>query len=79
MASITSSPTRTDANVSHEELRSRLRDPRLAIVDVLTHESYREGHIPGAISLPLTEIDGRAREVLPDVDREIAVYCGSST
>ena len=65
--------------ISHEELAARLHDSTLAVVDVLPRESYVNGHIPGALSLPLGEVAARAREVLPDPAREIAVYCGSST
>ncbi len=65
--------------ISREEISGRIGDRRLAIVDVLPAESFAGGHLPGAISLPLAEVTGRAREVLPDLDREIAVYCGGFT
>jgi rhodanese-related sulfurtransferase len=65
--------------ISREEIARRIGDRRLAIVDVLPLESYGGGHLPGALSLPLAEVTGRAREVLPDLDREIAVYCGGFT
>jgi rhodanese-related sulfurtransferase len=65
--------------ISREEIAGRIGDRRLVIVDVLPAESFAGGHLPGAISLPLAEVTGRAREVLPDLDREIAVYCGGFT
>jgi rhodanese-related sulfurtransferase len=65
--------------ISREEIAGRIGDRRLAIVDVLPLESYEGGHLPGAISLPLAEVTGRARGVLPDLDREIVVYCGGFT
>jgi rhodanese-related sulfurtransferase len=65
--------------ISRQELYRRLTDASLIIVDVLASEAYIGGHIPGAISLPLAEVDSRARQVLPDRDVEIAVYCGSVT
>jgi rhodanese-related sulfurtransferase len=61
--------------ISREELRHRLYDPSLTIVDVLPEASYIEAHIPGAISLPLEQLASRARELLPDPAAEIAVYC----
>jgi len=51
----------------------------LHVVDVLPPESYATAHIPGAISLPVDEIAARAREVLPDLGAEIAVYCARDT
>ncbi len=70
---------RQPSGVSREELRRRLLDPALVIVDVLPRESWEAEHLPGARSLPLAELPERARDVLPDLDREIAVYCGGPT
>ena len=75
----------TSANSSHaheisrDELRDRLRDPSLTIVDVLPQASYVEAHIPRAINIPLEQIPTSARELLPDFAAEIAVYCGQFT
>lgn len=65
--------------ISREELRRRLHDSSLAIVDVLPQESYASAHIPGALNLPLEMVAARARELLPDFAAEIAVYCGKFT
>jgi len=65
--------------ISRQELYRRLRDSSLKIVDVLPAEAYASGHIPGAISIPLDEVNDRARELIPDRDAELAVYCASVT
>jgi len=65
--------------VTHDELLQRLKDPWLALVDVLPEDSYVESHIPGAISLPLSEIRERGRSILRDLNREIVVYCAGPT
>jgi len=65
--------------ISREELRQRLRDPALTIVDALPAASYSAAHIPGALNLPPELVASRARELLPDRAAEIAVYCGSLT
>jgi len=62
-----------------EELRRRFQDPDLVVVSVLPRAAWEESRIPGSISLPLEDIEDHASEVLPDRDREIAVYCGSPT
>jgi len=64
---------------SREEIRRRLRDPMLVIVNVLAHVAWEEQRIPGSISLPLEEVPERAAALLPDRDREIVVYCGGPT
>lgn len=65
--------------IPRDELRSRLKTPSLTIVDVLPAESYAAEHIPGAISLPFDSIASRARELLPNPNAEIAVYCAKFT
>lgn len=69
----------TRSNISRDELRDGLRRGTLTLVDVLAEESYATGHIPGAISLPLEDLADRAREMLPDLDADIVVYCGKFT
>jgi len=65
--------------IGREEIRRRLRDSTLTIVDVLPTSSYEEGHISGAISLPVEDVATRASTLLPNRDAEIVVYCGSPT
>lgn len=65
--------------ISREEILRRLHDSSLKIVDVLPHASYVEAHIPGAINIPLEQLSDHARELLPDHNADIAVYCGQFT
>jgi rhodanese-related sulfurtransferase len=62
--------------ISRDELLRRLHDPHLVIVDVLPAVAYAERHIAGALNLPVAEIPERARALLPDPSRAVAVYCG---
>ena len=50
-------------------------DKGFVVVDVRDESEYKEGHIPGAISLPLETFASRS-EVLPK-ERKIIVYCNS--
>lgn len=47
------------------------------ILDVRTREEYDQGHIPGAILIPNTEIEAKAADLLPDKEQLILVYCRS--
>lgn len=47
------------------------------ILDVREQEEFDEGHIPGAILIPYTEINEKAEDALPDKDAQILVYCRS--
>jgi rhodanese-related sulfurtransferase len=72
---ITTADSAEVPEISYQEMVARLRDPSLKIVDVLNAESYAHGHIPGAIHLPLADIPERAREILPDLKADLALYC----
>ena len=47
------------------------------VLDTREQDEFDEGHIPGAILIPYTEIENKAEEMLPDKDKRILVYCRS--
>ena len=47
------------------------------ILDTREQDEFDEGHIPGAILIPYTEIKNKAEEMLPDKNKLILVYCRS--
>ncbi len=59
--------------ISIKEFRQRLRDEQTVIIDVRPAEEYARGHIPGAVSMPLSELRQRMDE-LPD-DHDVIAYC----
>lgn len=76
---LSTEPSIEHQTISRAELRARLRDRSLIILDVLPKEAYAEAHIPGARSLPVAEIETKARQVISNLTQEIAVYCGGPT
>src|ERR1700751_4932044 len=59
--------------IGREELRERLARGDAILIDVRPQEEYEAGHIEGARSIPIEELDKRLAE-LP-ADREIVAYC----
>jgi rhodanese-related sulfurtransferase len=59
--------------VSGEELVQRVRRGEVTILDVRPELEYRAGHIPGARSVPVSELRRHMAE-LP-TNREIVAYC----
>lgn len=47
------------------------------LVEVLPADEYSEEHVPGAVNIPLRELDRRAVDPL-DRNRPIVVYCHDS-
>ncbi|HBS6487064.1 TPA: metalloregulator ArsR/SmtB family transcription factor [Enterobacter hormaechei subsp. xiangfangensis] len=59
--------------VTREELLSRLEADSVTLLDVRPEEEYIDGHLPGALNIPLRELASRLAE-LPK-DTEIVAYC----
>jgi len=59
--------------VDREALLERVRRGEVVVLDVRPSEEYQAGHIPGALSVPLKELESRL-EGLP-ADQEIVAYC----
>ena len=75
-----------------DDLAARLGEPMLVVLDVRTAEEYegtsgypcdpRQGHIPGARHVPVTELLTRPSRELPawlglPADAEVVAYCHS--
>ena len=73
------SPAAEVREIARDEIRRRLGDSTLLLVDVLPRESYAAEHISGALNLPLAEVEKHALEVLPDRTADIAAYCAKFT
>jgi len=64
---------KTLQTISTNELRSRLKDGGVVLLDVRPALEFEAGHIAGARSIPVAELQKRLKE-LPK-DREIVAYC----
>lgn len=60
-------------SIGRAELLVRTNDGDVTLLDVRPREEYEAGHIPGALSVPLDELERRL-ESLP-ADTEIVAYC----
>src|SRR5919205_3842910 len=59
--------------IGRDELIARMRSGDVVLVDVRPREEFEAGHIKGARSIPLAELEDRLAE-LPS-DREVVAYC----
>jgi rhodanese-related sulfurtransferase len=59
--------------IGRDELIARLRKGDVVLVDVRPKEEFEAGHIAGARSIPIDELQDRLAE-LP-ADREVVAYC----
>lgn len=59
--------------VGADELLRRMAAGEVTVLDVRPRDEYEAGHIPGALSVPVDELERRL-ERLP-ADREVVAYC----
>lgn len=59
--------------INVQELRQRLQEGSVVVLDVRPEAEYRAGHIAGARSIPIAELQARLREI--PRSREIVAYC----
>jgi hypothetical protein len=63
------------AVIGHEELRT-LTGQGAQLAEVLPADEYAWAHLPGAVSIPLKELDARAGQL--GRSRPVIVYCHDS-
>lgn len=65
--------TKHESIITPEELQKQQEAGNAAILDVREPAEYTFGHIPGAVNIPLGELEQRAEEL--DTDKEWYVIC----
>jgi rhodanese-related sulfurtransferase/DNA-binding transcriptional ArsR family regulator len=59
--------------VSKAELLARMGDGLVTVLDVRPQDEFADGHLPGAINVPLSQLRERLAELAPE--QEIVAYC----
>jgi rhodanese-related sulfurtransferase len=61
------------AAIGREEVR-RIMEDGAQLVEVLPREEYEAEHLPGAMNIPLPQLDRQSTAVLQQ-DQPVIVYC----
>ncbi len=63
--------------IPRTELLERVRDGLVTVLDVRPAEEYAAGHVPGAVNIPLQELEERLEELTNQQgeNREVVAYC----
>jgi rhodanese-related sulfurtransferase/DNA-binding HxlR family transcriptional regulator len=59
--------------ISRTELLDRVRAGEATVLDVRPEDEFQNGHLPGALNIPLSQLERRLAELSPD--KEIVAYC----
>src|SRR4051794_25706157 len=63
-------------DISHEELKKAIADKKVVLIDVNGSDSYKEGHIPGAIDFATQKTN--LQSALPsDKETLVVAYCAN--
>ncbi len=64
--------------ITYQQLKEKL-ERNIPVINVLSEEAFREGHIPGSINLPHEKPDfaRQVEETIGGKDKPVIVYCAS--
>lgn len=60
--------------IFRDDVRRLVEEKRVQLVEVLPRDEYEEEHLPGAINIPLKELDRKTAARLKR-DAPVIVYC----
>jgi rhodanese-related sulfurtransferase len=73
------SPERAKRRVTLARFQDMASSGRAVILDARSADAFAQGHIAGAINLPLTDFTAPAlAAALPDRDRPVLIYCNNN-
>ena len=61
--------------ISTNDLKNKLDQKKISVVETLAPERFREAHLPGALNIPPERVKELAPQLLPDRKAEIVTYC----
>lgn len=59
--------------MTRTELKRRIRQPGVVVLDVRPAPEFAAGHIPGAVSIPVDDLKKRLRDI--PADTQVVAYC----
>jgi rhodanese-related sulfurtransferase len=73
-------PYRLARLIDWNTFRRATREPNVLILDARSERQFAQGHIRGAVNVPLTEfsVELLAQVIGPDRDRPILIYCNNN-
>ena len=66
-----------EKEINYKTLQEMLKKENTVLIDVRSHQEYEEGHLIGAILLPLYTIEKEIVKFVQNKQTTIIVYCAS--
>lgn len=66
-------------DISYKELQMLMKKQNISLIDVRSGQEYEEGHLAGAINIPVYNLMQEIGEKIKDKNNTIIVYCSSGS
>ena len=68
-------PAATSTTIGVADLKARMDQGPVTLIDVRTPGEFSEGHVPGAVNIPLDELGGRLGELEAHRSDDVHLIC----
>ena len=68
-----------NSNISYDDLKELMRNKEIYLIDVRSGQEYEEGHLDGAINIPVYNIENEIQKKVKDKKETIILYCSSGS
>ena len=64
-----------DKEISYKDLTTLMKDKKVFLIDVRSNQEYEEGHLDGAINIPLFNIERDIEKAVKSKQDTVILYC----
>ena len=69
----------TNKDISYKDLKSLMKNKYIVLIDVRSGQEYEEGHLDGAINIPVYNIEKEISKYVKSTEDTIILYCSSGS
>lgn len=69
----------SNKDISYEELKKIIKNKEIYLIDVRSGQEYEEGHLDGALNIPLYNIEKDIEKNIENKENIIILYCSSGS
>lgn len=69
----------TNKDISYKDLKSLMKNKYIVLIDVRSGQEYEEGHLDGAINIPVYNIEKEISKYVRNTEDTIILYCSSGS
>lgn len=63
--------------ISYKKMMDMIKNSNINLIDVRSSQEYEEGHLDGAVNIPVYQIDKEIEKFVSDKEDTIILYCSS--